>query len=490
MACAFFSITGISTATVASWNGDALTTSATPPGVELLLVEEVGETAGDRLPLMKSIEDEERLERILSWLDNEAAAFAMRLYAEAWRLSAADADKPAPFAIAIAVGGNNARQGFLLAGAPEEHRFEKLPYIVLEERSHEFAATLLHETGHSILKLLGPTGAYEAPIGYVQHTTPVVTDRWTAFNEGFAIHLETVYAERVSDPDWRRHFDNRSRTFGERGLHRTAPVSDLRTLAQTRQRFNAVRDNRFAHPTAYRGSDLLRAAIDPERDLARLRNASQLLACEGFVATVFYRLVTTSSTGDSLSDLDYSKLFQALKTALSRNTPKGRHCWLTDTISALSSLDPKARDVFLDLSRGATVSNEVVAIWWELYQAALQVDLAGYRKLEQTIHEQFRSWISSIDSGKLDLNSAVGPEVPVCVVGVSVSPQYYDGEVPVCFDLNAADLAELLAIQGADSNWVDSVVVERIKRPFSNLDDLWERVGGNKAVRANLVPPS
>ena len=46
------------------------------PAVEWILVEPVEDPAGTELPVMRPIVDEERLERLETWLDNEAARFA------------------------------------------------------------------------------------------------------------------------------------------------------------------------------------------------------------------------------------------------------------------------------------------------------------------------------------------------------------------------------------------------------------------------------
>ncbi|MBT3218627.1 MAG: hypothetical protein HN348_06005 [Proteobacteria bacterium] len=441
----------------------------------------------DRGSPFHRIDERERIEKLLQWMDNEAADFALRLYRSAWqrRLDG----QPPVFYIALEAGGNHASQGFtLIEGDDTLVDDDQMPFILLDEQEYRFSGTLLHETGHLILGLLGAEPV-DTDVSYVFHTTPAVTDRWTAFNEGFAQHLETIYAERVTDPDMRLHFDNRSSTFGPTSKHFFGPAMDLRTLSQTWQRFNGVRDNRFAHPAAYDGPDLLRHAIDPERDLSRLRNSSQLLACEGFVATVFYRLGTTSAPGP-LSSLDYEPIFDALAKAFQYESVHVDHLWLLHTINSLAEVRPEARTIFLDLSRLTTVSNQMLEDWPQIYDAGLRVNVKAYGDWQQQEAEIFNHWVARLEQDHSLLAAAVAPEVFVCVDKKTVVPQLIQQSVDLCFDLNAATIPQLRAIDGADEHWLDEVVEERLPRPFQDLPDLGERAGAEHLESALVSWPA
>ncbi len=461
---------------------------AATPAVEVVLMEPVGTPEEGKLPHYRPLEDGERRAAIEGWLDNEAARFAQELYAQAWVVGGLPVDGSAVhFYVAVAPGGNHADHGFAFDGEGQPGKLVDLPYVILDERPFRYEQTLLHETGHMVLDLLGLA---RLPIdgGYVFHTTPAVTDRGTAFDEGFAIHLETLYSERASDPDRRMHYDNRAPVFGERSPHRFGPLDDLRTLSQTRQRFVAVRDNRFAHPAAHQGDDLLRHAVDPERDLSRLRNASQLLACEGFVATVFYRLVTAPAAGPALADLDHGPLLEAMAAVFNGGLGGEDHTWLIHTVDLLKRTQPDALAIFVDLSRGATISSEVVAVWPELYAAALSVDIRGYGELQQAASAKLDGWMTALETGDATLEDAVGREVWAVVEGVTVRPQMIPEDVPLSVDLNAADRAELGAIPGADAAWVDRVMAARLDAPFESIEDLLERSAAPEGVDAFLIP--
>jgi hypothetical protein len=457
------------------------------PTVEVVFMEPAGPPDETDLPRYTLLDDAERDAAIRAWMDNEAAELALRLYREAWLICGTAPDAIPAFHVAVMPGGNHADAGFALMGEAGPELHAGIPYVKLDERPFRYEQTLLHEMGHVVLDVLGAPSP-QLPGGYVFHTTPAVTDRWTAFNEGFAIHLETVYSERASIEGRRMHYDNRSPVFGEPGRHRTAPLDDLRTLSQTRQRYTAVRDNRFAHPAAYQGGDLLRHAVDPERDLARLRNASQLLACEGFAATVFYRLVTSTGEGSTLDDLDYAPLMTALAEVFAQQRGDADHTWLIEVVAELAVAQPGARDVFLDLTRGATVSGDALGLWPELYQAALSVDVQRYAELQTQLNELYATWTAALDARELDLVDAVGPEVWACVESVVIQPQMIPDQVPLCIDLNAADLAELRALPGAEEAWVEAFVAKRAEAPYASLQDVFDRTQAQDALMAGLAP--
>ncbi len=457
------------------------------PAVEWIVLEPEGEAAEGELSPVKPLEDERRVEAIEKWLDNEAARFAASLYADAWLVAGLPEDGPLPFHIVVAPGGNHADRGLAIAGEDGLSELPDMPFVILDERPFRYEQTLAHETGHMVLDLLGaPQVAIDG--GYVFHTTPAVTDRWTAFNEGFAIHLETLYMERASETGRRLHYDNRSNQHGAKGHHRFAPLDDLRTLSQTRQRYTAVRDNRFAHPAAYQGDDLLRHAVAPERDLSRLRNASQLLACEGFGATVFYRLVAGRSPNRTLDAVAHVPLLQALHAVFADGRGDADHTWLIHTVEELATMQRNARPAFLDLTRGATISSELVATWPDLHAAALRVDVALYKDLQGAAGETLDAWEAGLESGDVTLFDAVPPEVWATVPAVTVRPQLIPDEIPLCLDLNAADRAELSAIPGADTAWVDRVLAARLEAPFTSVDDLLQRSDAPEGLDAFVLP--
>lgn len=200
--------------------------------------------------------------------------------------------------------GGFARHGFWLKEG-DQVRWMDEPYLdlVTDEDAiadGSFEETFAHEMGHVFLRRLLP----RLPAGYARnpHHSHSTTDQPTAFDEGLATAMqpyiklisstpaikaqETGLSWKAFTPMWQSNLDRELRTVGVRGnwfVHRqvTPPgqgapweLRDLSTLF----------------------------------DRARFKNAPQMLATEGAVATVFYRF---------LNDGDSTERFNALFRALS-----------------------------------------------------------------------------------------------------------------------------------------------------------------------------
>ncbi|HSE42903.1 MAG TPA: hypothetical protein VLH08_19230, partial [Acidobacteriota bacterium] len=164
----------------------------------------------ETIPAFRLVTDENKLNTYRKWIDNDAARWAFDLYSRAWKIKHKDAENTSYY-IALVEGGNHAEVGFRLLNTSGEQSFPDSSYIKLDPESGAFKATLLHETGHMILAILN--GGKKIPqlgIASIPHTTAALTDRGTAFDEGFAIHLETLAAHYLNDPEIRSRYDHQS----------------------------------------------------------------------------------------------------------------------------------------------------------------------------------------------------------------------------------------------------------------------------------------
>jgi hypothetical protein len=161
--------------------------------------------------------------------------------------------------------------------------------------------TLLHETGHAMLMVLN--NGREIPkraMAAIPHTTSTLSDRGTAFDEGFAIHLETLLAhvgdEKFFDDKYRHHqflFGFWPGLLAEYYRQST----DLTTFSQSFARYYEIRENSFSFASAFQGADYIRVQLEKSRDFTTLRTANQLLQSEGFYASVFFGLLMPGKSG-------------------------------------------------------------------------------------------------------------------------------------------------------------------------------------------------
>ena len=125
---------------------------------------------------------------------------------------------------------------------------------MLDAQPQRFEATLLHETGHVVMAMLAGgrllKGKERASI---PHTTAALSDRATAFSEGYAIHLDTLAAHLNRDASTRQRFHRELVLFGD-GPYQAAEYFhhsiDLASFSQNVARYQEVRDNNFAFEPA------------------------------------------------------------------------------------------------------------------------------------------------------------------------------------------------------------------------------------------------
>jgi hypothetical protein len=419
------------------------------------------------------IDDAARVSELRALLDNEPARLALALYALAWEVNppaeAAELGGPTLF-IGVEEGGNHAETGLTLG----DRTYPRLPYLRLAGDRDTFRGTLLHESGHAIHALLvGDLATEEGAQGIapIPHSTAAVTDRRTAFNEGWAIHLEAIHAHCSADPETRAFYDHAQPQLGPTGDRKSEyyfPAKDVMTYAQGFARYQNVRDGLYAFETSARG-DYLRVQLDPSRDLRTLRDPGSLVANEGFVASVIFQTIASDGCDDLAAR--YRPVLAALRNA-ERTNPA------VPLIALVENLGARARDAFLDLSRGVTVDADAAALWARLYDAAIALDLETRDALVKDLEARRARWRT------LPLAARIGPIVPVQVPSLQVGVALFGPKLPMSFDANACGAPLLALIPGWTDEHVRAFLAERETAPYQDLADLKARLASKAPVDA------
>ncbi len=438
----------------------------------------------------RELGDDDEAQRLRSYLDNEAARFALSLYGLAWKINPPTGlDEPTLF-IGIEPGGNFSRVGLTVVTGEEELAFPRLPYLILAAKRESFETTLLHETGHAVHALLAARGKQsldrageDHTIAPIPHSTAAVTDRRTAFNEGFAIHLEAVNAHCGTAEGTRAYYQRRRRSYGpvpDLDAEYYSPIRDIMSYAQNFARYQHVRDGLYAFEAAPASSDYLRLQLDPARDLRALRSGSAMMANEGVVASVLFHLITA----DDCESLDallprYRPVLIALRSA-EKNTGPLDAVPLIELVAALRATDPeggkRAILAFLDITKGATMDADAGLVWAKLFDAALHLDRDGLKEVSFEIEGLRRSWEKDALTDVGALARALGPVVVLTAPTEKVGIALFGELQPLAFDINAVGPAVLALVPGIDAERANAIIVERRKRPFANAADFFDRV--------------
>lgn len=363
-----------------------------------------------------------------------------------------------------------------------------------------------HELGHLIMAALaGPTPRRASN---AIHFVTVRTDAWTAITEGWGEHFQPMGLDFSSDarlrasrglvvPELERRWYGRfAREQAEGCVICPANLRFLRWQGHGEQRMRdaPVRANHFIHqvglPPSLMGEDRPAFEARMYRDVmppgpgGALENASQMMASEGVIATLFYRLASDERLKNAYREAAFYEAFlqpdqvaelhrlgpQAVVSAaeniylkmfdvMHRSFTWGN--WPAIAfVSAYAKQFPgeasAVYDVFLDVTRGVTVDRAahtrhvepgyLAGLRDRLLAGEITIDAAQARPL----------WMVS----------------PGMTFGMGIF-RYFAVPSPFTFDLNAADVADLRSVSHVSAPVAEAIVLAReSRRAFSSVDDL------------------
>jgi len=472
-------------------------TAVPSPPLKVVFLEPDGATAAGELPLYREVTASERRATLSKWLENEAGRWALDLYARARAIAVARSaaqTQPAEYIVALVPDGNNGAIGYRLRTPSGIENHPQVAFIQLGPEEWRFSTTMLHETGHVVLAMLA--GGREIPkreIAAIPHTVAAITDRGTAFDEGFAISLETLVAHLSGAPEVRKQYRHEQFPVGPPAKMRAEyyrPSADLLTFAQTFARYGEVRDNAFAFAPAFTGPDYLRVQMEKARDCARLRDADQLLASEGFTASFFFTLLVRGDKPPSEESVRTREntVMTVLAKTLGREQRSPDAPLLLEFLEEYGNLYPsewrEVLDVFLDLSRGVFVDPDAAEMWRAHYLAALGLDLAHLDR--DRIDAARDHWRVEIMVNPRMLLSRLGPPLRCEVAGRTVKLIGLESEKTLSFDVNTVEEGVTRLVPGITEAEVSSWMAQRAKTPFAGVQDFLTRSGLSPASLASL----
>lgn len=438
-----------------------------------------GAEVTEKMPLYRKAADPGRY---AGWLQNESAQRALRLYRAGFEIAHPGGGTP-DYYVALVPGGNHAAVGFRLE---KGERVEELPhqtYILLDAEPWRFETTLLHETGHVVLEMLAGGRRLDGKdLASIPHSTAALSDRTTAFNEGYAIHLETLAAHLNRSLFSRQRYHRELVLFGEAPFsaaeyfHHSA---DLASYSQNVARYLDVRDNNFSFASAYQGPDYLRVQLEKARDFATLRDANQLLQSEGFYASFFFLFVvrgkeTPGETGIAERE---RQILVSMRAVFASKASDISRPWLLDFVLEHMRQFPDEKaalaDALNDLSHGAFVDPEAAGLWRNHYLATLRLDQKNMNI--QAINAARKRWRDQVLENPRILYSRLGPEISCTVPGAKVRLEALETDSPVQFDLNTVQAGILRLIPGIMEDEVSAWLAQRGRKPFTSAEDFRSR---------------
>jgi len=337
-----------------------------------------------------------------------------------------------------------------------------------------------------------------------------ITDDPTAFDEGYAEHFQPL----VRDATTNSHL---------RELTKGATSTDLDMLWISRLdrqlRTDGVKRNLFIHrktlpATALDpGADRYRLYLDSETSTAFLNdelcNGQQMMASEGVIATLFYRIVNAPALRDHYRDLAFYRPFlgadvsaDRLRQAISpyenvnlklfvamRRAAKEIASGVPPMIALVNSYAaafpdeaPVIYTVFLHTTRGATASQELAEAFEHAGADGRRGDIGAFRSSALGAFSLLKSTVDRVARGELPVDANLGSQLWLVNADFKIAPAVWssDRTLPFTLNLNTATEAGLMTIPGVDLVAARKIVSARHARGFfRSLDD----------VNAVLAPP-
>ncbi len=399
--------------------------------------------------------------------------------------------------------GGFPRFGFWLQDAGERRRLVMAGYVDLVVSAESvdtggFEEIFSHELGHLILKAL--TGGLPNGSSSKMHQSMTVTDYPTAFDEGFAEHFQPLVRDATTNAYLRKMTEGTGSTDIE-SLWLSAADGQLRT--------DGAKRNLFIHR-----KPLPASALDPNPDLYRLfledetstaflpgelKNGQEMMASEGVIATLFYRLVTDPRLRTSYREpgfyaaflrepaeaprqviTEYEnvnlKIFAAMEGLAGLSADRPPVIGLIARYARMFPEDAKrVYQLFLEATWCATASREVAAALHRASADGHRGDIALFR--QNRPFPLLDAVTAEILSGKRTLDADLGPELWLANEGFKIAPAVWSEERSevLTFNLNTASIAELMTVPGVDLAAARRIIAARDARGFfRSIDDLSE----------------
>lgn len=404
--------------------------------------------------------------------------------------------------------GGFARYGFWMERANGTRELVMAGYVdlVVSQQSVDsggFEEIFCHELGHLILRSF--LGDLSHGPSRNMHQSMTVTDYPTAFDEGYAEHFQPLARDETKNPALRK-------------LQSGTSVMDLDLLwlsnLDAQLRTDGVKRNIFVHrkappaANAGQGVDLYQMFLNEETSTQFLpgafKNAQEMMASEGVIATLFYRLVNRESLRNKYREPAFYrqfleanagegadpqkeitpyenvnlKLFAAMRQIAPQAGDSSRPLAIA-LIDAYAKLFPEeaktAYDLFLATTYGVTVSPEAATAFERAAVPGQVGDIDSYRQDSRAAFSLLDQITNRVAKGDLPLDANLGPELWLLNEDFKIAPAVWERErtLPLSINLNTASEPELMTLPGVNLALAARIVASRHARGyFHSLDEV------------------
>ena len=351
-----------------------------------------------------------------------------------------------------------------------------------------------HELGHVMMNNIMSGFMQNAPkrMTSKQHVSMGVTDYYTAFFEGWAIHFECS-ANDIEK--YKRNFDDRYR------YNRILSALWHSTIDRE-LRITGVKQNRFIHqklmPQVLPEKNMtveemiLWEHTSPVFDVARLRNGQQMMSSEGMLASLFYQINSNKALQAHYRDDEFYRAFliQPLPKGISPEeifSPyenvvlKNFYVWhllkknpsfdekpvFTEFVRVWCESFPEDKkellEIFINLTSGMTVTPELGEVYENTAHAGAVGNYFSFMEMMKKYREIIKSVFPKVAENLDLLDANVGPELWIENKKFQIRRSLWVADIKTNLNvnINTASVYDLASFPGMAMERVAEVIKKR-----------------------------
>lgn len=403
--------------------------------------------------------------------------------------------------------GGFAKRGLRLKEGREYRDYPELNYVDLvmdEERLEEGDFDIFtHELGHVMMNNI----IKEMPKGKStkQHISVGITDYFTAFSEGWAIHFERLAYESI---DYYKEITNSKYNY-DRELGKLWQCE-----ADSELRLSGVLKNKYINKKLLPSVDISNMDIrdviilehtSPIFDKTKLKNPQEMLSCEGVIATLFYRINTNRVLQNNyltkefynnffISSIDDEGSIKKMFTPFENVILKNYWVWHSikenldeDSIPFIEFLKawcecfPQDKSeilkIFISTTVGKTVTNELSDIYEKVAYSGMVGKINDVIKGFKEYQDVYSNLSSKVESGEILIDCNIGKEIWIENKNVMMPSCFWSEEekVPLKINLNTASVHDLMSFYKIDIQKGKEIIDKRDRIGYLKSIDCLEK---------------
>jgi hypothetical protein len=395
-------------------------------------------------------------------------------------------DKDGPNVLFLAPkSGGASRHGLVLTENEKSRKYRHLRYVEWRLNAQQLERGGLyifsHELGHVMMNNIWSNFFYNVSDNRSSkpHLSMGITDYYMAFSEGWGVHFQRLTEDHIAF--YRTTFD---KSFAYNQFHKNLQHSNVDRLLRS----NGVLHNAYIYQKILpAGFDLSKMSAEelifiehtsPLFDISRLKNAQQMLSCEGVIATLFYHINTNDTLQNHYLEKEFYNQFllaplpddiEPQEVFVPYENVVLKHFWIwhqlrekgvkdrsrfTAFIEEWCEAFPEDKEellkLFIMLTARKTLSNEPGAMFEKMAFYGMMADMDKYRTSLKEYNRMIEELLQKVLRNEIPLDANVGPQLWLVNKDFTIRTSLWSNKrrKQLSVNLNTATAYELATFSG------------------------------------------